>query len=85
VTRYRDRAEPYAAGDYANQSQPGDGLTKYVADHQSVDDRDLVVWYTATFTHSPSVEDYPVMPTAGIGFQIRPHGFFDENPALDAP
>ncbi len=85
VTRYRDGGELFAAGDYPNQSAPGDGLTKYVADHQSVDGRDLVVWYTGAFTHSPAVEDYPVMPTDEISFSLRPHGFFDENPALDAP
>ena len=32
-----------------------------------------------------AVEDFPVMPTATIGFSLRPHGFFDENPALDVP
>ncbi len=85
VTRFRDGAELYAPGDYPNQSPPGEGLTKYIADHQSVDGRDLVVWYTAGFTHATTVEDYPVMPTASIGFSLRPHGFFDANPALDAP
>ena len=85
VTRYRDGAELHAPGDYPNQAPAGEGLPKYVADHQSVDGRDLVVWYTAGFTHSTAVEDFPVMPTATIGFSLRPHGFFDENPALDVP
>jgi Cu2+-containing amine oxidase len=25
------------------------------------------------------------MPTETIGFKLVPHGFFDRNPALDAP
>jgi len=25
------------------------------------------------------------MPTETIGFRLVPHGFFDANPALDAP
>ena len=46
---------------------------------------DVVVWYTAGFTHIARPEDYPVMPTDSLGFRIIPHGFFDRNPALDAP
>ena len=30
-------------------------------------------------------EDYPVMPTAYIGFLLKPNGFFDMNPANDLP
>ena len=84
VTRYRD-GELYAAGDYPNQGPAGTGLPQYVADHANVDGKDLVVWYTASFTHIPDVEDYPVMTLETVGFAIRPDGFFNENPALDAP
>jgi primary-amine oxidase len=45
----------------------------------------VVVWYTAAFTHLPSVENYPVMSSETIGFALRPDGFFDQDPALDAP
>ena len=84
VTRYRD-GEFYAAGDYPNQGAPGLGLPEYTAGRQSVDGRDLVVWYTTGFTHVPTVEEYPVMTTDTTGFSIRPNGFFDQDPALDAP
>jgi len=30
-------------------------------------------------------EEYPVMTTDTIGYSIRPKGFFDADPALDAP
>ena len=43
------------------------------------------MWYTPAFTHVPHVEDYPVMTTETAQFQIEPGGFFDSNPALDAP
>ena len=33
-------------------------------------------------THIPRPEDCPVMPTAYIGFLLKPNGFFDENPGL---
>ena len=84
VTRYKD-GELYAAGDYPNQAPPGEGLTKYVADHASVDGKDLVVWFTAAFTHHTRVEDYPVMSRETVGFSLLPDGFFNLNAALDAP
>lgn len=83
VTQF-NRDELYAAGDYPNQGPAGEGLTKY-ATGAPVDDRDLVVWYTVGHTHGPSVEQYPVMTRETAGFSLRPDGFFDENPALDAP
>ena len=50
-----------------------------------MDDRDLVVWYTVGHTHEPAIEQYPVMSRETVGFSLRPDGFFNENPALDAP
>ena len=35
--------------------------------------------------HIVRPEDWPVMPIHYIGFQLKPHGFFDGNPALDLP
>jgi primary-amine oxidase len=84
VTRYKD-GELFAGGDYPNQGPAGEGLPKYVADHASVDGKDLVVWYTAAFTHHTRVEDYPVMTRETVGFSLQPDGFFDQNAALDAP
>lgn len=83
ATQYRD-GELYAAGDYPNQGPAGDGVPRYV-NGQSIADKDVVLWYTAGFTHDPSVEHFPVMTRESIGFTLRPHGFFDSNPALDVP
>jgi primary-amine oxidase len=84
VTQYKD-GETYAAGNYPNQGVAGEGLTKYAAPAESVDAKDLVLWYTAAMTHHPEVEEYPVMTTTSIGFRLAPSGFFASNPALDAP
>jgi primary-amine oxidase len=84
VTRYKD-GELWAGGEYPNQGPAGEGLTKYVADNQNVNAKDVVVWYTASFTHHTRPEDFPVMPHDAVSFQLMPDGFFNQNPALDAP
>ena len=84
LTRYHE-GELYAAGDYPNQGDVGDGLPNYVAPTESIRARDVVVWYTVGLTHPPRIEDFPVMPTEQVGFSLHPHGFFNENPALDVP
>jgi primary-amine oxidase len=84
VTQYHS-GQLYAAGDYPNQGQVGEGLAAYAGNHERVDGKDLVVWVTTSFTHHPATEEYPVMATESIGFQLRPDGFFDRNPALTAP
>ncbi|HEX4165194.1 MAG TPA: primary-amine oxidase [Bryobacteraceae bacterium] len=77
--------ERFAAGDYPNQSSGGDGLARWTAADRSIDNQDIVFWYTFGHTHIPRPEDYPVMPTSYIGFLLKPNGFFDENPANDVP
>lgn len=84
VTPYREE-EKYAAGDYPNQSMGGDGLPKWAAADRPIVNTDVVFWYTFGHTHVPRPEDYPVMPTAYIGFLLKPNGFFDENPGNDVP
>ena len=77
--------EKYGAGDFPNQSSGGDGLIRWTEQNRRVDDTDLVFWYTMGHTHVPRPEDYPVMPTAYIGFLLKPSGFFNCNPANDVP
>jgi primary-amine oxidase len=84
VTPYRPD-ERYGAGDYPNQSRGGDGLMRWTEQDRSVEDTDVVLWYTFGHTHIPRPEDHPVMPTAHIGFTLKPNGFFSENPANDLP
>jgi primary-amine oxidase len=84
VTPYR-RDERRAAGEYPNQHSGGDGLPKWTAADRTIDDTDVVLWYTFGAHHVPRLEDWPVMPVAYCGFHLRPVGFFDRNPALDVP
>ena len=84
VTPFREE-ERFAAGDYPNQSSGGDGLPSWVQQDRPIENEDVVFWYTFGHTHIPRPEDYPVMPTAYIGFLLKPNGFFDSNPANDLP
>jgi primary-amine oxidase len=84
VTNYNPD-ELYAAGNYPNQGQAGEGLPRYIADNQSLDNEDLVVWYTYGVTHIPRPEEWPIMTVHPAGFKIMAWGFFDKNPVLNVP
>ncbi len=84
VTPY-EPGEMYAAGDYPNQNGRGGGLAEFVRADRSIEDQDLVVWYSFGAHHVVRPEDWPVMPVSTIGFHLKPVGFFDGNPALDMP
>ncbi|QQR58423.1 MAG: hypothetical protein IPG59_02695 [Candidatus Melainabacteria bacterium] len=83
ATKY-DKNEMWASGDYPASSPGGEGLSAW-SDHTPIENEDLVLWYTVGITHTPRVEDWPVMPAATMGFTIKPEGFFKRNPALDVP
>lgn len=84
VTPY-DASEMYPAGDYPNQSEPGQGIPAWVAADREIADEDLVLWYTVGMNHIVVPEDWPVAPVHRSGFKMRPAGFFAYNPALDLP
>lgn len=84
ATQY-DPSQMYAAGDYINQSRGGEGLEKWAAANRSIENRDIVLWYTLGVTHIPRPEEWPVMTVHRSGFKLLPAGFFTSNPALDVP
>lgn len=85
VTPYQED-ELFAAGNYPNQSKGDEwDLEKWTDQNRNIQNEDVVFWYTFGHTHIPRPEDWPVMPTAYIGFLLKPHGFFKENPANDVP
>lgn len=81
-TRYHD-GELWAAGDYPNQSAVDSGLSRFIANDESLEGQDLVLWYTLGITHTPREEEWPIMNVHRAGFTLVPAGFFDHNPALD--
>jgi primary-amine oxidase len=85
ATRYKP-GEWFAAGSYPNQSTGGgDGLPRWIADDEPLDNQDVVVWYTFGITHIPRPEEWPIMGATHVGFRLIPGGFFTRNPALDVP
>ena len=80
-----DPAQLYAAGFYANQSRGNDGLPVWIRANRSLQNSDVVVWYTLGVTHIPRPEEWPIMTVHPTGFRLVPDGFFDHNPALDVP
>lgn len=80
-----NKEEKYASGAYPNQHAGGDGLPRWTKANRSLDNTDIVLWYTMGHHHITRPEDWPVMPVSYIGFMLKPVGFFDQNPAIDVP
>jgi primary-amine oxidase len=83
VTPYT--TEQTAAGRYPNQSHGGDGLPAWTRENRSIENTDLVLWYTIGFDHLPVTEDWPILPTMWHEFELRPRGFFAHSPVIDLP
>ncbi|WP_300676145.1 primary-amine oxidase [Nocardioides sp.] len=82
VTPYRPE-ERWPCGEFVTQSVRDTGLPVWTAANRSIDDTDLVLWYTFGIHHVPRPEDWPVMPVDVVSFWLKPVGFFDRNPGLD--
>jgi len=82
VTPYA-REERWPCGEFVNQSAEDEGLPVWTAAERSIDNTDVVLWYTFGIHHVPRVEDWPIMPADTVSFWLKPTGFFDHNPSLD--
>lgn len=69
-------SERYAGGEYAFQSDGSDTLAGWVKQNRSIDNTDIVTWYTMGFHHVPQMEDWPVMSTLWKGITLKPYNFF---------
>ena len=78
-----DPAERYAAGEYMVTSRGDDGLFTWSERDRPIRNQDIVVWVNLGMHHFTRAEDLPVMPTVWHSFRLRPHNFFNRNPAID--
>lgn len=81
----QDDAERWPAGDYPTQGDGSDGMTSWVQADAPLVGADVVLWYVFGIHHITRVEDWPIMPADTISFWLKPFGFFDANPSLNAP
>jgi len=77
-----DPAQRYAGGKYAVGSDGSDTLAEWVKADRSLENTDIVTWFTAGFHHVPRMEDWPVMSTEWKTVHIQPMNFFAHNPAM---
>ena len=84
VTRH-DEAERHPSGRYPYGRTETVGLPQWSEADRSLEESDVVLWYTVGTTHFVRPEDWPIMPVASAGFRLEPVGFFDRNPTLDIP
>jgi primary-amine oxidase len=60
-------------------------LEKWVEAKRSIENQDIVVWYTMGITHIPRPEEYPMMAVHKAGFMLVPNAFFVQGPADGVP
>ncbi|HMF95176.1 MAG TPA: hypothetical protein VKE96_12810 [Vicinamibacterales bacterium] len=84
VTPYQPE-ERYAGGEYMLGSRGDDGLAVWTARDRALRNQDVVVWINLGMHHLTRAEDLPVTPMMWQSFRLRPHNFFDRNPAIDLP
>ncbi|UDY24560.1 primary-amine oxidase [Nocardioides sp. Kera G14] len=75
--------ERWPCGEFVTQSTTDTGLPVWTRADRSIENTDVVLWYTFGIHHVPRPEDWPVMPVDIVSFWLKPVGFFDRNPALD--
>ena len=77
-----DASQQYAGGSYVNQTRGDAGIEEWIKADRSIDQQDVVLWYTLGITHIPRPEEWPVMPAHHASFELVPSGFFQSNPAI---
>lgn len=79
----RNATELFPEGKYSNRSKQDNGLGKFVANNDNIENKDLVLWMTTGTTHVARAEEWPIMPTEWVYTLLKPWNFFDSTPTLN--
>ncbi len=79
-----DADERWPAGNYPTQSEVDTGMSEWIKDNASLVNTDVVLWYVFGVHHITRIEEWPIMSVDTISFWLKPSGFFDQNPSIDA-
>ncbi len=74
----------WPAGAYPTQSETDTGMTEWISDDEPLENTDVVLWYIFGIHHITRMEEWPIMAVDTVSFWLKPSGFFDRNPSLDA-
>lgn len=77
--------ERWPAGAYPVQSETDSGMTEWIKDDAPLVNTDVVLWYVFGIHHITRMEEWPIMSVDTVSFWLKPTGFFDRNPSIDAP
>lgn len=77
--------ERWPAGKYPAQSEVDTGMTEWLKDDAPLVNTDVVLWYVFGINHITRMEEWPIMSVDTVSFWLKPSGFFDRNPSIDAP
>ena len=77
--------ERWPAGKYPAQSEVDTGMTEWLKDDAPLINTDVVLWYVFGIHHITRMEEWPIMSVDTVSFWLKPSGFFDRNPSIDAP
>jgi primary-amine oxidase len=77
--------ERWPAGAYPAQSELDTGMTEWIKDDAPLVNTDVVLWYVFGIHHITRMEEWPIMSVDTVSFWLKPSGFFDRNPSIDAP
>ena len=77
--------ERWPAGAYPVQSEVDTGMTEWIKDDAPLVNTDVVLWYVFGIHHITRMEEWPIMSVDTVSFWLKPSGFFNRNPSIDAP
>ena len=78
-----DPEEQSAGGKFPRSGIPNQGLPKFIENEESLENKDIVIWYTLGLTHTTRSEEWPIMNVHHAGFYLVPYNFISQNSEMN--